>query len=181
MKVKLALCNKVVILFLFKLKIKRKNLVSVAQFGMLFENARWKVKIKLLFAIRWLLFVICDLLSVTFHIFLAIWNFFIWNYYLWKLVSFARCCTSRNFFSCGPQQTNSALQTGLRSYRCLVPEKSQFSDRGRWSPPPTCKPYPLWHISKIERVTPIFVCQQKEKILLSQNLQIQYLIHFLRF
>ena len=36
----------------------------------------------------------------------------------------------RSAFSTGPQRTNSNLQTGLRSIRCLVVEKSRFSDRG---------------------------------------------------
>ena len=34
------------------------------------------------------------------------------------------------FFSTEPQQTNSSLQTGLRSIGCLVVEKSQYSDTG---------------------------------------------------
>ena len=32
--------------------------------------------------------------------------------------------------STGPQRTNLNLQTGLRSIRCSVVEKSRFSDRG---------------------------------------------------
>ena len=45
-----------------------------------------------MFAIRWLLFTTC-------YLWLAIWLFLSETcYYLQKLVSFARCCTSRNFF-----------------------------------------------------------------------------------
>ena len=44
------------------------------------------------------------------------------------------------FFSTGSQRTNLNLQTGLRSSKGLVPEKSQFSDRdGLKGPPPIPK------------------------------------------
>ena len=52
----------------------------------------------LAFTRRWLLYV-CYMLSVTFYLLLAIWIFLSETcYYLQKLVSFARCCMSRNFF-----------------------------------------------------------------------------------
>ena len=48
---------------------------------------------------RYLWFIICDSLSVTCNLLLDIRIFFSEScYYLQKLVTFARCCTSRNFF-----------------------------------------------------------------------------------
>ena len=50
------------------------------------------VQLHLIFSIRWLLFITC-------YLWLAIWIFLsTTRYYLQKLVPFARCCTSRNFF-----------------------------------------------------------------------------------
>ena len=49
------------------------SLTKVAQFGMLFENATWKIKVKLSFvALIHSMFAICYLLSVTCHLWLSI-------------------------------------------------------------------------------------------------------------
>ena len=51
------------------------------------------VQLHLIFAIRWLQFITC-------YLWLAIWIFLSETcYFLQKLVPFARCCTSRNFFN----------------------------------------------------------------------------------
>ena len=53
------------------------------------------VQLHLIFAIRWMLFITC-------YLWLAIWIFLYETcYFLQKLVPFARCCTSRNFWYYG--------------------------------------------------------------------------------
>ena len=61
------------------------------------SHKKWKLSCHLWHCFQ--MIAICSSLSVTCYMLLAIWIFLSeTSYYLQKLVLFARCCTSRNFF-----------------------------------------------------------------------------------
>ena len=56
-------------------------------------------------------------------------SFFEYSGILWKI---SKNCWKFQFFSTGPQRTNSSFQTGFRSTWCSVAERLEFSVGGWW-------------------------------------------------